>query len=106
MAVTGPTKQQYEDFLSNGGVLTFTIDSSDISSDNSFENFELIKPYLYTGFELRPSSVMHEPKEAAQLYVYGDTWTRVITFVYRNSGKIIYKKLPTGSFLAECSVPV
>ena len=106
MAVTGATQQQYQDFLANGGTLTFTIGASDIASDNAFENFALIKPYLYTGFELRPSSIIHEPKEAVQIMVYGDSWTRVVTTVYRQGGKIIYRKLSNGDFQAECSIPV
>ncbi|MBC3830958.1 hypothetical protein H8K33_05525 [Undibacterium amnicola] len=105
MAVTGATQQQYKDFLTNGGTLTFTIDANDISPDNAFENFSLIKPYLHTGFELRPSSIIHEPQEAAQIYVYGDSWTRVVTTVYRNGGKIVYKKLNSGVFQAECTIP-
>jgi hypothetical protein len=105
MAVTGPTHQQYNDFLTNGGTLTFTIDANDISPDNTFENLPLIKPYLYSGFELRPSSIIHEPQEAAQIYIHGDSWTRVVTIVYRNGGKIVYKKLSSGIFQAECTIP-
>lgn len=106
VAVTGATQQQYQDFLTNGGSLTFVIGASDIASDNAFENFALIKPYLYTGFELRPSSIIHEPNEAAQIMVHGDPWARVVTTVYQQGGKIIYKKLSNGDFQAECSTPV
>lgn len=105
MAVTGATQSQYQDFLVNGGSLTFVIEAKDIDPSGSFENFELIKPYLYTGFELRPSSIIHEPKEAAQILVHGDSWTRVVTKVYRSGGTIIYKKLATGDFQAICSIP-
>ncbi len=106
MAVTGATQEQYRNFLDNGGSLTFVIGAQDIASDSSFENFELITPYLHTGFELRPSSVIHEPKEAAQILVFGDSWTRIVTTVYRNGGKIIYKKLTNGDFQADCTIPV
>lgn len=106
MAVTGVTNQEYINFLENGGQITFVIDSEDISNDSSFENFEPIKPYLYSGFEIRPSTIIHDPEVAAQLLVYGDSWTKVTTFVYRNGGKIIYRKRKdTGKFQADCSIP-
>ena len=106
MAVTGVTKEQYNNFLQNGGDVTFVIDAADIAPDNEFEISPLIKPYLHSGFELRPSSIIDEPKVAAEIYVYGESWTRVITFVYRKGGKIIYRKLSNGQFQAACSIPV
>lgn len=106
MAVTGISKQQYDSFLENGGNVVFTIDSSDISPDGSFENFPLIKPYLYSGFELRPSTIIHAPQAAVDFCIHGDSWTKVITVVYRFGGKIIYKKLSNGQFQADCTIPI
>ena len=105
MAVTGPTHQQYELFREKGGTIIFNIDASDISSDNTFENFTQTNPDLYTGFELIPSSIIDNPKEVVQIYMYGNTWTQIVTFVYRNGGEIIYKKIPSGNFQAKCTIP-
>lgn len=106
MAVTDVNKQQYDDFLENGGNVIFTIDSTDISPDGAFENFPLIKPCLYSGFELSPSTIIHAPQAAVDLYVHGDSWGKVITVVYRFGGKIIYKKLSNGRFQADCTIPI
>lgn len=105
MAVTGVTEDQYRDLLKRGGSLTFVIEAQDIASDNAFENYEVIKPDLHSGFELPPTSIIHEPEDAAQILLLGDSWTRVIAAVYRNGGKIIYKKLTNGHFEACCTIP-
>lgn len=105
MAVAGITKSQYENFLENGGQLVFTIDSKDISSTSEFENFPLIKPFLSTGFELKPTTIIEVPEFAAEIYVHGDDWARVITVVYRNGGSIVYRKLSNGKYEATATMP-
>ena len=105
MAVIGPTQTQYAEFLENGGTLVFTIDSIEISSNNSSEDYSQVKPYLYSGFELEPSSIIHDPKYDGHLLLHGDSWSKVVTSVHRLGGKIIYKKLTTGNYQAECTVP-
>jgi len=104
MAITGITRDEYRQFVEKGGTVSVEIDAEDISKNRSFEQSPLIKPYLMTGFELRPSTVIHDPKVAAEIYLYGDDWTKVITTVYRNGGSIIYKKLPNGRFQATMTM--
>jgi len=104
MAITGITRDQYRQFLEKGGTVSVEIDAEDVSKDPSFEQSPLIKPYLTTGFELRPSPVIHDPKVAAEIYLYGDDWTIVIATVYRNGGSIIYKKLSNGRFQATMTM--
>jgi len=105
MAVTGVTNEQYKEFLKNGGTLVFTIDSEDISSNTEFENYPLIKPFLNIGFEIKPTPMIEIPDFAAQIYVHGDDWSRVITFVYRNDGSIVYKKNSNGQYEATATIP-
>ena len=105
MPITGVTEEEYKHFLNHGGTLTFEIDSTDIDSTGGFEESPLIKPYLSTGFELRPSPIMSEPINSAALFLYGGSWTRVVTATYKNGGTIIYKKLPNGRYEAEVTAP-
>lgn len=104
MAITGSTPQQYQDAINNGGTLTYTVDSIDIS-ENEFEELSSIKPMLYKGFEIPPSTIIHDPAEAAQIYMHGDNWTRIVTTTYLKGGRVIYKKLPSGQFQATCTIP-
>lgn len=104
MAVTGVSAQEYQDFFTNGGNVTYNIESNDISDNADFENFETIKPNLKTGFELPPSSVIHSLESQVEIIRYGTEWTKIVARVYRNDGKIIYKKLDNGSFQADCSI--
>lgn len=85
--------------------MTFEIDAADIDSTGGFESSTLIKPFLYSGFELKPSPIIEEPQERALLILYGGSWTRVIIHTYLNSGSIIYKKLPNGRYEAKVAVP-
>jgi hypothetical protein len=79
MAITGVTEQQYREFLFKGGDLTFEIDSTEIYSSGQFEKSPLIEPFIFSGFELRPSPIIDYPKEAAQILLHGDSWTSVVT---------------------------
>lgn len=105
MAVTGVTQEQYKKFLENGGKITFLIDGSDISKKQEFEEFPTIKPLLTTGFEIRPSTIIHSSDVYIDIMVHGDHWTRVSTFVYKHGGNIVYKKLEDGRYQADCSIP-
>jgi hypothetical protein len=93
MAITGVTEEEYKNYLSHGGTLVFEIEATDIDSTGGFESSPLIKPHLSTGFELKPSPIMDEPENSAALFLYGGSWTRVVTHTYKNGGSIIYKKL-------------
>lgn len=90
--------------LKNGGSYVMTVQSSDISSDASFETSPHIAPDLYTGFRLDPSPSIEDPKADALVLRYGDGWLQVISAVHRRGGHIIYKKLPTGDFGATIKV--
>lgn len=105
MAITGVDEAAYKQFLSHGGSLTFEIDATDIDSTGGFESSPLIQPFLNSGFELRPSPVIEEPKERAMLLLYGGSWTRVVTHTYLNGGSITYKKLANGRYEAKVSTP-
>ncbi len=104
MAITGVTEEAYKRFLSNGGSLIFEIEGTDIDSTGGFEKSPLIKPYLHSGFELKPSPILEEPENTAVLFLYGDSWTRVIAYTYKNGGSIIYKKLENGRYEAKVTV--
>jgi hypothetical protein len=105
MAITGVTEKQYKEFVENGGSITFVLDPTDLSPENAFESYTSIKPCLYTGFEMGPTLLIHDPKLAGDVYVHGASWDKVMAYVYRNGGKIIYKKLTSGKFQADCSIP-
>jgi len=105
MAVTGVSEEQYKNFLSHGGNLTFEIDALDIDVSGEFEKSPLIAPFLESGFEIKPSAIIENDKEAAQILSHGDSWTRVIAFTYRRSGSVIYKKLSSGRYEAQVNAP-
>ncbi|MFP5358436.1 MAG: hypothetical protein ACLGHI_08290 [Gammaproteobacteria bacterium] len=105
MAITGVSEADYKRFLSHGGDLTFEIGAADIDSSGGFESSPLIKPFLSSGFELKPSPIIAEPQEGALLLLYGGSWTHVVTHVYLNGGSIIYKKLSSGRYEAKVSMP-
>lgn len=105
MSITGVTEQHYRDFLSEGGSLTFEIDAIDIDSSGQFEKSPLIAPFLSSGFELKPTPIIENPKDSCRLLLYGDSWTRVITYAYKKGGSVIYKKLLSGRYEAKVSVP-
>jgi|GEM_PF-1816495 hypothetical protein len=99
MSISGISQQTYIQWLQKGGTINLQIEATDISSDLSFESSPDIKPNLYSGFELIPSSaIMASSKEIASLLIYGDFWTRVVTFAYSHNGKIVYMKLPNGKY--------
>ena len=103
MAITGVDEAAYKQFLSHGGNLTFEIDATDIDSTGGFESSPLIQPFLSSGFELKPSPIIEEPKERALLLLYGASWTRVVIHTYLNGGSITYKKLANGRYEAQVS---
>jgi hypothetical protein len=76
MAFSGLTSQQYEDFLSDGGELTLTLDRSDFSRNGEFEHFPDLQDRLDTGFELPPPSLVEEPAARSHILVHGDQWSR------------------------------
>jgi hypothetical protein len=93
MPITGVTEEQYKD-------------AKDIDSTGGFENAALIKPYLESGFELKPSPIIEAPENAAALFLYGGSWTRVITHTYPRGGSIVYRKLPSGRYEAKVRAPI
>lgn len=105
MAIIDSTTQEFKSFIKNGGSLTFTVDARDISV-NEFEEFDSIKPILYSGFEIPPALVIHDPLEKEVVHKYGDEWTKVVEETYSRGGRIVYQKQPSGQFLATCTIPV
>ena len=106
MAITGVTEQQYRDYLKHGGNFTFEIDATDIDASGCFENSPLIAPLLSSGFELKPSSIIEEAKDMAQLLLHGDPWMRIVTRTYLQGGSVIYRKIATGRYEAKVSAPL
>ncbi|MDN0008057.1 hypothetical protein QVM88_17370 [Providencia stuartii] len=93
------------DFFKNGGVLEYEVEANEIDESNpDFYKLPTIQPKLSTGFELPPSEIINYPKEAAQIVVYGDDWTRFITRVYAAGGRIIYKQISPDIYHAECTL--
>ncbi|MBW8301626.1 MAG: hypothetical protein K0M60_18680 [Hydrogenophaga sp.] len=86
--------------IDNGGVYTITIDASDIPMDARTEAFPGVAPNLETGFELPPSSIIHDPVMANEILAKIDTWGQIQVLVYKRGGKIFYKKLPDGRYEA------
>ncbi len=105
MAITGVTEEEYKNFLSHGGTITFEIEGTDIDSTGGFEESPLIKPYLFSGFELKPSPMIEEPENKAALFLYGGSWTRVVAHTYINGGSIVYKKLANDRYEAKVTAP-
>ncbi|MGY3942463.1 hypothetical protein [Aeromonas tecta] len=104
MAIIDSTTQAFQDFIKDGGSLTFTVDARDISVSD-FEELDSIKPILCSGFEIPPSLVIHDPLKKEVIHQYGDEWTKVVKKVYGRGGRIVYQKQPSGQFLATCSIP-
>ena len=104
MAIIDSTTQEFQSFIKNGGSLTFTVDARDISVSD-FEELDSIKPILCSGFEIPPSLVIHDPLEKTVIHKYGDEWTNIVEEIYSRDGRIVYKKQPSGQFLATCTIP-
>lgn len=91
------------DFFQNGGVLVYEVEANEIDESNpNFYKLPAIQPKLSTGFELPPSEIINYSKDAAQIVVYGDDWTRFITRVYTAGGRIIYTQTRPDTYQAEC----
>ena len=105
MAITGVTEKEYTHYVLHGGSLRFEIEASDIDPSGEFEKSPLIKPYLTSGFELKPSPVIDVPANSAALFLYGGSWDRVIAHTYINGGKIVYSKLSNGRYEAKVESP-
>jgi hypothetical protein len=106
MPITGITEGQYEQFLAHGGRVTVQLDREDFSKDAAFEQGPSIRPLLKSGFELPPTSLIYDESAAAKIYWYGDTWARAITHIYRNGGKIVYRKTDSGKYEATLELPM
>ena len=106
MPITGVTEEEYRHYVCHGGNLCFEIEASDIDPSGEFEELRLTKPYLNSGFELKPSPIVEVPANSAALFLYGGSWDRVIAHTYKNGGKIVYTKLPNGRYEAKVEAPV
>ncbi len=98
-------KSEWENFKKNGGSIAFEIDSEDITGTQEFEEFPSIKPNLTTGFELPPTSLINTPELQALIQVHGSEWDYILCRIYLAGGKVVYKKLPNGKYVATCTVP-
>ncbi len=107
MAITYSEEKmsEWENFKKNGGAITFEIDPTDISSTQEFEEFPSIKPNLSTGFELPPTSLINAPELQALIQGHGSEWDHILCRIYLAGGKVVYKKLPSGKYEANCTVP-
>lgn len=105
MAISGVSHEQYTQYLSAGGTLTFQLDANDIEPGAGFEKSPLISPFLDTGFELKPTPIIESPPDAAQLLLHGESWVRVVVFTYRRGGSIVYRRISPGRYEAVVSSP-
>lgn len=105
MAITGVTEEEYKHYVARGGKLRFEIEASDIDPSGAFEKSPQIQPYLSSGFELKPSPIIEMPANSAALFLFGGSWDRVIAHTYKNGGKIVYAKLPSGRYEAKVEAP-
>lgn len=98
--------QEWEDFKTNGGSITFEIDPEDISSTRDFETHTSIQPILTAGFELPPTSLINTLELQTLINVYGSHWDDILCSVYLSGGNVIYKKKPNGKYEATCNILV
>ena len=80
----------------NGGSYVISVDEADIPMDDEAKAYH--GPNLETGFEMRPSTIIHSPKEAAEILARADGWTTVQVRTYQNGGVIIYRRLSPGQY--------
>ena len=107
MTISGVTESEYISFLKHGGDLTFYgVRATDIDSSASFEGVESIRSKLDSGFELRPSLIIHDDGSRAPLLLYGGSWTRVIVSAYANGGTIVYRRMADNLYEAAVRVPI
>ncbi len=104
IAYSEEKKKEWENFKTNGGSITFEIDSTDISSTKEFENFPSIKPNLTTGFELPPTTLIHTPELQALIQTRGSEWDFIMCRIYLAGGKVIYKRISTDKYEATCTI--
>jgi len=105
VAISGVSENQYREYLSGGGTLTFQLDADDIEPGAGFEQSPLLAPFLDTGFELKPSPVIESPPDAVQLLLHGDSWVRVLVHTYRRGGSIVYRRISPGRYSATVCAP-
>ncbi len=98
------TNQEFESIKSvidHGGFYEIEIDSSEIPMTATEEAWETIAPVLTTGFEMAPSTIIHEPLAASEILSNTGPWGQVVVLIYRRGGKVTYKKLPSGRYEAR-----
>lgn len=103
--ITGATPSEYMGFLEIGGHLTVQIDRECIKMDSIFENSAYYQYHQYSGFELPPLNNLSD-LIAKVIYQSNDEWARVLTFVYRNGGRIIYHKIDDDKYEAAMELPL
>jgi len=86
--------------IEHGGIYTIEIDASEIPITEVEEAWDSIAPVLTSGFEMPPSTIIHDPVTANEILTKVDTWGQIVVLVYRSGGRIIYKKLQSGRFEA------
>jgi len=102
--ICSDTKQiEWDNFVKNGGSITFTITSEDICSNREFETSPSIKPNLKTGFELPPTSLINSPELQTQIQAHGSEWDNILCHVYLAGGNVIYKQISIGKYEATCN---
>ncbi|MBY3215943.1 hypothetical protein HFO21_16505 [Rhizobium laguerreae] len=86
--------------IEHGGIYTIEIDASEIPMTAVEEAWEDIAPVLTSGFEMPPSTVIHDPVAANEILTKVDTWGQIVVLVYRHGGRVIYRKRPSGRYEA------
>ncbi|KNC89421.1 hypothetical protein [Trabulsiella odontotermitis] len=92
-------------FLANGGTLVYEVDANEVDEGNpNFHQLPMIQPFLSSGFELKPTTVINDVSAAAQILAYGEDWTRFVYRVYSKGGKIIYTQINQNLYQAVCTL--
>lgn len=86
--------QSIKSVIDHGGFYEIEIDASEIPMTATEEAWETVAPVLTTGFEMAPSTIIHDPGMANEILSNIDTWGQVVVLIYRRGGKITDRKLP------------
>lgn len=107
MAITYSEQKsaEWERFKRNGGEIVFEVDREDISTNADFESDPDISKQLDSGFELPPSLIIGTPELQVLIGAYGSQWDYIMTRVYLEKGRVVYKRKLNGKYDAHCVVP-
>lgn len=105
MKLAAQEYQSIRGVIDNGGFYDIEIDASEIPMTAKEEAWEDIAPVLTTGFEMAPTTIIHDAVTANDILTKIETWGQIVVLIYRRGGKITYRKLPNGRYNAHVERP-